>query len=466
MIKIYNTLTGKKEPLKKPRNRTLKLFVCGPTVYDLAHIGNARTYVSFDIIVRYLRSRHLDIFYLQNITDVDDKIIARAKKENKKAEKVAKQFEDAYLKNMESLGVKSVNKYARATDHIEQVVKQVKTLIKKGYVYKIDGEGWYFDLKKFPEYGKLSRRTSEQAEDGISRIDESLKKKNKGDFCVWKFASAESGEFEPKWSSDIGEGRPGWHIEDTAITEHFFGPQYDLHGGGVDLKFPHHEAEIAQQESASGKKPFVKIWMHTGPLNFNGEKMSKSKGNFLTIDELLKKHGADAFRFLNLLNHYRSPINFTEQAIEDSQKNLDKIAAFLARLEIVKKINNKKPESGLKLEKYVEDFNLALEDDLNTPKAMGVLFSLIKAVNPKIWSLGRKQAEKIESFISENMRLFGLKVPTLNIAARIKALADRRELYRRNKQFTQADDLRREIDLLGYAIEDTPKGYLIVPKGS
>ncbi|MEK7195620.1 MAG: class I tRNA ligase family protein, partial [Patescibacteria group bacterium] len=252
-VKIFNTLSGKKEPLPKAPKQGLRLFVCGPTVYDYVHIGNARTFTVFDLFVRYLRGCGVKTYYLQNITDIDDKIISRAQKEGKNWKLISRKFEAVFRKNMKDLGNIFVDRYARATDFIPQIIKQVKTLIKKGCAYKIGGDGWYFDLKKFPEYGKLAHRTIEQAEDATSRIDSSGKKRNKGDFCLWKFSKPG----EPSWKTDLGDGRPGWHIEDTAITESFFGPQYEMHGGGVDLRFPHHEAEIAQQESASGKKPFV-----------------------------------------------------------------------------------------------------------------------------------------------------------------------------------------------------------------
>ncbi|MEK7097892.1 MAG: cysteine--tRNA ligase, partial [Patescibacteria group bacterium] len=283
---IYDTLSGEKKPLPETGGKPLRFFVCGPTVYDYIHIGNARTYSAFDTIVRYLRSRKIKVQYLQNITDIDDKIIKRALEEKKHIKTIANFYSRAYKQDMKSLKIISVNKYAPATRYIRQIVKQVQILTEKGLAYKIESEGYYFDISKFPEYGKLSRRTSEQAEDSVSRIDEGINKKNRGDFVLWKFSK----QNEPVWKTPLGAGRPGWHIEDTAITEYFFGPQYDLHGGGIDLKFPHHEAEIAQQESASGKKPMVNIWMHAGTLLVRGEKMSKSAGNFITVRDFLKKY--------------------------------------------------------------------------------------------------------------------------------------------------------------------------------
>src|SRR3989338_8336759 len=334
MLKVYNTLSRKKEVLKpfdSAQGKKLTLFVCGVTAYDLSHIGHARTYIAFDMIVKYLRQKGLDVFYLQNVTDVDDKIIQRAKELGGNPRALARKFEKEYRADMKKLGVNAVTQYARATDYIPEIISQVERLLKKGYAYEIEGDGIYFDISKFKEYGKLSRRTSEQAQDAVSRIDESVRKLNKGDFALWKLSKPG----EPKWKSPWGWGRPGWHIEDTAITEQFFGPQYDVHGGGVDLKFPHHEAEIAQQEAASGKKPFVKIWAHTGFLINKDQKMSKSLGNFETVHELLKKYPKEVLRFYLLSSYYRSPLDYSDKMFKQSQAAVSRIADFIQRLQKV-----------------------------------------------------------------------------------------------------------------------------------
>src|SRR3989344_235145 len=284
-LKVYSTLSRKKEifkPIKKKEQKIgnfltnspkrgrveekVNLFVCGPTVYDYAHLGHAKTYTQFDIIVKYLRHKGYKVFYLQNITDIDDKIIKRANEEKIDWKEIVKKYREEYFQDMENLGVNSVNKYANATDYISEIILQVKRLIEKGIAYKIY-DGYYFDLTKFKEYGKLAKRKILEKEDAVSRIDENTEKRNSGDFCLWKFRK----ENEPFWKSELGEGRPGWHIEDTAITEKYFGSQYDVHGGGLDLIFPHHEAEIAQMESISGKKPLVRYWMHPGLLFVNSE---------------------------------------------------------------------------------------------------------------------------------------------------------------------------------------------------
>lgn len=322
-MQLYNTLTKTKEKLIPRDSKKIQMFVCGPTVYDYVHIGNARTFVFFDVVAKYLRSQKYEVDYIQNITDIDDKIIARAKEAGREPLEYAKEYYEIFKEDMGGLGIDSP-RYIPATEHIEQVIKQVKTLIDKKHAYLIDGDGWYFDLSTFKNYGKLSGRTALMADDAVTRIDENSKKKNKGDFCLWKLSK----EGEPSWESELGKGRPGWHIEDTSITEHFFGPQYDIHGGGQDLIFPHHEAEITQQESASGKKPFVKYWMHAAFLVNKNQKMSKSLGNFETARELLKKYPKEVLRFYLLSSHYRSPLDYSDTMFNQSQAAVMRISEF------------------------------------------------------------------------------------------------------------------------------------------
>ena len=463
---IYNTLSGRKEELKNTKNR-INLFVCGPTVYDYQHIGNAKNYLAFDIIVSYLRSAGYKIFYLQNITDIDDKIIKRAKEDRVSAIKLANKFIKAYLEDMKALGIASVNKYARATKFIKQIVKQVKSLIDKGYAYKAE-DGYYFNIAKFKEYGKLSRRTAEQAEDGISRIDEGAHKINKGDFCLWKFykKSTDEASGEPYWNTFLGIGRPGWHIEDTAITEKFFGAQYDIHGGGLDLKFPHHEAELAQQEAASGLKPFVRFWMHSGLLYINGEKMSKSLNNFITIRDLLKTCPAEVFRYIVLMHHYRSPINYTDSLLSQARKSLSSIKEFMAKLDFAKAQNSKmKMESRTSIGSLLKEadgrFMNAMEDDFNTPSALASIFDLMSALQDKVWTLSSSEAGAVRISINDKLNAFGLSVRPLKIPNNIVKIGKLRERARAHKQFIQSDALRKEIESLGYKAEDTPIGQFI-----
>lgn len=461
---IYNSLTGKKEVLKKPLLRKLKFFVCGPTVYDTPHIGNLRTFMSFDIIVRYLRSRGYKIKYVQNITDIDDKIIIKAREESSSWDTIARRYEKEFLENNKRFDIVSVDHYARATDHIDDIIRQINTLIKKECAYQIDGDGWYFDLSRFPEYGKLSNRTISHAEDGISRIDISEKKRNIGDFCLWKFPSGENALYEPSWDAPFGKGRPGWHIEDTAITESFFGPQYDIHGGGVDLKFPHHDAEIAQQESASGKAPFVKIWMHTGFLQVNGQKMSKSLGNFVSVERILSKMSVNEFRLMVLQQHYRTPLNFSDDAVLYTKTNFSQIADFIEHLSFVSRKGTGLPNKEIEKasDELKKRFISAMDDDLNSPEALAELYAFMNTLYGKdIFSISPSSTKYIKKTILFLLSSVGLEYTEPEIPDEISHFAEERELYRGNKQFTHADALREKINALGYTVEDTPLGPFV-----
>ena len=446
MISIYNSLSREKEPL--PDQKKLRFFVCGPTVYDYLHIGNARTYIFFDFFAKYLRARGYDVTYVQNITDIDDKIIRRAAEEHEEPAALAKHFTEVYFEDMKALGVDAVSEYAPATNFISQITAQVERLIDKGFAYKIDDDGWYFDISKDADYGKLSGRTTEQAEDGVSRIDESVNKKNKGDFCLWKFSTPG----EPSWPSSLGAGRPGWHIEDTAISEFYFGPQYEIHGGGVDLKFPHHEAEIAQQESASGKKPFVQIWMHVGALLVESKKMSKSVGNFVTIRDFLKKHPAELLRWIVINHPYRSPLDYIEPATAEQAKNeLQNI--YAAIYDLSKQSHGSNDEGGDDLE-YDERFFAALDDDLNTPKAIAVLHELI--AEPTIDPNGKlKLLKKWGGLLSVDVKKALYRPEEEETIAPMIA---EYKGFRDNKQFIQSDALRKKIEGLGYSVRDTADG--------
>ncbi|MFA5013662.1 MAG: cysteine--tRNA ligase [Candidatus Paceibacterota bacterium] len=430
-MKLYNTLTGKKEtfkPLNATRGKPVKLFVCGPTVYDYAHLGHARTYVAFDIIAKYLKEKGHKVFYLQNITDIDDKIIQRAKEKNTTVKELAKFFEKEYLKDMKTLKVNSVTKYARATDHYKEILSQVKRLKNKGFAYETS-DGIYYDISKFKNYGKLSGRTALQAEDAVSRIDESKEKRNKGDFCIWKFGKPD---------------RPGWHIEDTAITEKYFGPQYDMHGGAKDLIFPHHEAEIAQMEAISGKSPMVKYWIHTGFLTVNGQKMSKSLGNFITIQDFSKKYSARVLRFLFAKSHYRSPMDYTESSVVQAKKELARIDEF---------VSGDRTSSKTNIRKYETDFEQAMDDDFNTPKAIACIFNLMK--EQKI------DAQETLKFLKKIDRVLGFifwPQPKGKTPQEINTLVEEREKQRKNGNWQKADELRKKITALGWQVEDTKDG--------
>jgi len=476
MLKFYNTLSRKKEVFK-PRTlqraqgkKKVNLFVCGITPYDFAHIGHARTCIVFDMIAKYLRQKGYEVFYLQNITDVDDKIIDRAKEGKIFWKDLSRKFEREYLKDMKALNVNSVSKYARATAHIKEIISQVERLLEKGYTYQIK-DGIYYDIKKFKDYGKLSRRTVIMAEDAVSRVDEAIGKRNKGDFCLWKKVVPEwvsSGKKflrEPSWKSPWQSGRPGWHIEDTAITEKYFGPQYDIHGGARDLIFPHHEAEISQMEAISGKKPLAKYWLHTGFLTVKGQKMAKSLGNFITIKDFLRKYSARILRLFVVKTHYRSPIDYTEKEIEGVKKQLEKIDEFIDKIQNSKfKIQNK---SNIQISKFQNDFEEAMDDDFNTPKALAVIFQLIKRVNylfdkEKFTSV---QAKDILKFLRKIDKVFNFifwgKRVAPKIPSFIKKMVREREQARERKNWKLADEIRRKIKQMGYWVEDTKEGSKI-----
>ncbi|MEF8847079.1 MAG: cysteine--tRNA ligase [Candidatus Paceibacterota bacterium] len=457
-LKVYNTLTDQKEEFHPLNDKEVKMFVCGPTVYDYAHIGHARTYVVFDMITKYLRQKDYDVYYLQNITDIDDKIIKRAKKKDITPKELARKYEKAYLKDMEKLNVNSIDKYARATEHIDQIISQVKRLKEKDYAYKLE-DGFYYDLSKFEDYGKLSGRTTLDEEDAVSRIDEAKDKKNKRDFCLWKDSKPE----EPSWESPWGEGRPGWHIEDTALTEKYLGPQYDLHGGARDLIFPHHEAEIAQMEALSGKKPMVKYWTHAGFLTVNGEKMSKSEGNFITIRDFLKDYSPRVLRLFVLKSHYRSPVDYNEEVLKQVKNQIEKIDEFLDRL----KEYEPQSEGTDLVQETREKYRQAMEDDFNTPEALAAVFELIKKANSALDKneLNQENKRNIVHFLNEVDQVFDfIFVQKQEVPDQIKKLAQKREKLRKQEKYEEADELRKKIEEKGYQVKDTDQGIKIRKK--
>jgi len=490
---LYNTLTKTKEELVPRHPSTssgqakIQMFVCGPTIYDYIHIGNARTFVFFDVVAKYLRHQGYEVDYIQNITDIDDKIIARAKESNRNSLDWAKEYYEKFKEDMKTLGVDSA-KYVPATEHIEQVVKQVKTLIKKDHAYLIGGDGWYFDLSTFEDYGKLSGRKAQMADDAVSRIDENDKKKNRGDFCLWKISK----EDEPAWDFETSKylgivgagpafttsvvqamkvkkasaGRPGWHIEDTAITEHYFGPQYDIHGGGQDLIFPHHEAEITQQESASGKKPFVKYWMHVAFLVNKEQKMSKSLNNFETVNALLKKYPKEVLRFYLLSGYYRSPLDYSDDMLRQSRAAVSRISEFIQKL---KNVPTSQVGTLEEVEKYLletkEKFHQAMKNDFNTPEAFAAIFEMIRNINPPLAEnkISKKQTEEVLGFLKEINNITGIVLnEQQKVPAEVEKLVEKREKLREEKNWQEADKIRAQIQDLGWEIEDTIYGPLVI----
>ena len=444
-MKIFNTLSRQVEELIPREGNKINFFVCGPTVYDYSHLGHAKAYIQFDFISKYLRYKGYDLFHLQNITDIDDKIINRSSQMGINWEELADAQTENYLEDMRALNITSVDKYARATDYIPAIVKQVKTLIDKGFAYT-NSDGIYFEISKFPKYGKLSGRNEVEEFDGVSRIDSSTEKRGWNDFCLWKFYK----EGEPFWETKLGKGRPGWHIEDTAITETLFGPQYDIHGGGADIMFPHHEAEITQMESASGKSPLVKYWMHVGLLNVDSKKMGKSLGNFMTIRDALKVTDYRTLRYFFISTHYHSSQSFTKESLEAAKSAVKRIDEFMFKIDI-----NREDEQE---HKVVEELRLkvtdALDNDFNTPKAMGYIFDFIKEMNQS-----GKAGKATFNYLNELDGFFGFLNVKRHIGdSEIEEFIKLREDYRKNGDYKKADEIRIKLEQQNIQIYDSNNG--------
>ena len=444
---IYSTLTRSKENFETMNKNRVNLFVCGPTVYDDAHIGHGRTYISFDTIKRYLEYSGYAVFYVQNITDIDDKIINRSKESGIPAHDIARKFEKRYIEDMTKLNVTGVNLFARATDHLDEIIDQIQRLIDNGFAYESE-DGVYFEIEKFEEFGKLSNRKIDELESHRELAETT--KRNEQDFALWK---KRENVDEPVFPSPWGDGRPGWHIEDTAITEYYFGEQYDVHGGGLDLIFPHHEAEITQMEAVSGKSPMVRYWLHTGFLNVNGEKMSKSLHNFITIRELLQDWDADTFRFFVLSTHYRSPIDFSKDSLHQSEKSLEKIKKFYSSLDV--KAGDVESDLDV-LNDAKDEFFRSMDDDFNTPKAIASIFVLMNEC--KNVDLSDDDKIAIKSFLDDVSQILGVDFNLEEASAGsddlFNLITDVRSELRAAKQYELSDKIRDELINLGYEIND------------
>lgn len=455
-FKIFDSLSGDKKTLKLPKNKPLRLFVCGPTVYDDMHLGHARAYLAFDLIVRFLRSEKIKIFYLENITDVDDKIIARAKERKTTWKKLSEEYLSRYLKDSKTLGISSVDKYVKASASVKEIKNQISRLIEKGFAYETKN-GVYFEVKKFKDYGRLSRQNLNEIRSGY-RVEPDPEKKDKLDFALWK---KKKFPYEPSWPSPWGEGRPGWHIEDTAISEKFFGLHYELHGGGMDLKFPHHEAEIAQAEALSGKSPFVDFWLHIGFLLINGEKMSKSLNNFITAADFLEKYHPDVLRWLAFSRLYRSPFDYREELVSQSTNAMLSLKLLFAVL----KTKTAKGEISPAIKKAVSAFEkkvkLAMEDDFNTSVVVSEIFQFAGFL--KTASLNKKEAAFSSAALTRLLSVFGFSFFKENpIPQKIKEMADERDVFRTVRDFSSADAIRNDLEKKGYKIDDTPSGPVII----
>jgi cysteinyl-tRNA synthetase len=492
-LQIYNTLTRKKEIFNPVENGKLKMYVCGMTVYSDAHIGHARTYFAFDMIRRYFEFKGYKVMYVQNITDVDDKIIAAANKEGVDALEYSARFTDRCLRDLDNLGIRRADIYPKASETIPEMIDMIKDIVEKGYGYESEGDV-YFSVEKFEDYGKLSGQKLEDLMSG-ARIDPGENKRNPFDFALWK----KSKPGEPTWDSPWGKGRPGWHIECSTMSSKYLGLPFDIHGGGMDLRFPHHENEIAQAEAATGKA-FANYWIHIGLLTVNGEKMSKSLGNIINVKDLLQKWDSEIIRFFFAQAHYRSPPDFSEKALENTEKGLTRIHRLKERLEELSKdihsIDSIRKENLTDDEsqflKIIEDFKIkfenAMDDDFNTPEAVATIYDFVNASNkylevssnpnqnlckyglktlielgniltlfqPKITTDDAVYVKKLKLLIEK----YGKETDDENIENLMEIMLTLRQEARKRKDWSTADNIRNELHEIGFEIQDTADGSI------
>ena len=459
-MKIYNTMTRQKEELIPVHAGEVRIYACGPTVYNFFHIGNARPFIIFDTLRRYLIHRGLKVTFVQNFTDIDDKLIRRAAEENTTVEAIADRYIEEYFTDADALGVMRADVHPRATRHIGEIIRIISKLVKNGYAYEADGDV-YFDTQAYPGYGKLSGQNLEDREAG-ARIEVDDVKKNPMDFALWK--AQKPGE--PAWKSPWGMGRPGWHIECSAMSMKYLGETFDIHCGGVDLIFPHHENEIAQSEGATGK-PFAKYWMHNGHINVDNRKMSKSLGNFFTVREIAAEYDLEAVRMFMLSAQYRSPVNFSRDLIEQAKTSLDRLytarnnALFLLETAPDKPMTPEEDAFKARGQEAVARFDAAMDDDLNTADALGAVFDFARDMNATLSadSPSRAAIESGLGALREMTGVLGILTKALDTTPEdIKSLVDARQAAKKEKRFADADALRAEVLEKGYVIEDTPTG--------
>jgi cysteinyl-tRNA synthetase len=473
MLRIYNTLTKKKEFFKPIEPGKVKIYVCGPTVYDACHIGHARSVIVFDVIVRYLRVTGYEVAYVRNFTDVDDKIINRARELGSSVKDLSQRYIHEFYKDMDALKVERATQEPKATDHIDEIIHVIQRLFEQGLAYEAEGDVFYA-VERFHEYGKLSGRKLEDMQAG-ARVAIDDKKRNPLDFVLWK--GAKPGE--PMWDSPWGKGRPGWHIECSAMSTHFLGPHFDIHGGGKDLMFPHHENEIAQSEGAFGPG-FVNVWIHNGFVQINQEKMSKSLGNFLMVKDILKQFHPEVVRLFLLSSHYRSPVDFTEQAMAEAEAGLEKIYALLHR--IARSTGGAAPDQNQEKPGGLwADFCQAMDDDFNTARAIGLMFDTVRGLNRVMDDMaggGTSEARaRLQSGRADLMRVggvlgIGTELPSnffeqkrakalenepINEAL-VESLIAERLQARQQKDWERADRIRSELSAMNIVLEDRPEG--------
>lgn len=454
-VRVFNTLGRKKEELRPRDDGRIGIYVCGPTVYDHIHVGNARAFIVFDVVRRYLRWRGFDVKFVQNYTDVDDKIINKANEEGRSTQEVTKDYSAAFEEVMSSLGVEPPDELVKATDHIPDMQKMIAGLIEKGFAYEAGGNVW-FAVEKFRGYGKLSGRSHEDLTSG-ERIEPDPSKKNPLDFALWK--AAKPGE--PSWTSPWGEGRPGWHIECSAMSLKQLGIGFDIHGGGSDLVFPHHENEIAQSEAFEGAEPFVRYWLHNGMVNIDEEKMSKSLRNFIHLKDLLGRYAPAVVRLLAINAHYRSDVDFGESQLDNAKGIYERFDIF--RRAVGRLVEPFEGREGPYIERFIE----AMDDDFNTLEALAVLHDLVRAGNVEIERIERSDTgdrDLLAGLLGQFLEL----TPLLGIsfasddetegAEEVERLIQRREEARRERRFEEADELRRQLQAKGVVVEDSPSG--------
>ena len=455
-IKIFNTLTGKKENFKPKTDKLVTMYVCGPTVYGPSHLGHARTYIAFDFVRKGLEVLGYKVRFVNNITDIHDDIIKESIFRKKPFSQLAKKFTNEYFQDIKKLKIKSAFKYPKVTQNIEDIIKMIKTLLQKKFAYVKDGSV-YFDISKFKDYGRLSKIKISRARSGTRINVDKYSKENIADFVLWK--AAKPGE--PNWKSPFGPGRPGWHIECSVMSVKHLGLPIDIHGGGRDLIFPHHENEIAQSEATFAKKPFVRFWLHTGPLTVNKQKMSKSLGNFVNIPEALKNYSPETLRFFILSSHYRSSVDFSKKNLINSQNSLERVYEFIKKLQSIKKIENKIATVTVSenLKKLYQSYLNNLNDDFNSPKILASVFEFINKFNPKLNKLNKIQAQAILKTFKKIDKPFNFLTPIKEeVPPSINKLANQREKYRQQKKWAEADKLRKELAKSGWIVEDTLAG--------
>ncbi|MBI2868048.1 MAG: cysteine--tRNA ligase [Chloroflexi bacterium] len=448
-MKVTNTLTGRKEEFT-PSDGAVKIYVCGITPYAPAHMGHAMSYIFFDAIRRYLEYRGLTVKHVQNFTDIDDKIIAEANRLGVPFHTLPERYIQDYLTEMDGLNIQRAHVYPRATQEIDHIVAIIARLIEKGYAYAVEGGDVYFRVAKAPGYGKLSHRSLESMQTG-ARVEANPLKEDPVDFALWK--AAKPGE--PAWDSPWSKGRPGWHIECTAMSMKYLGETLDIHGGGQDLIFPHHENELAQSECYSGKGPFARYWLHNGLLQLGEDKMSKSTGRLVTVREALERYSADAIRLFVLGSHYRSPLSYSEEAIAGAEKAVARLRAALGQRD------EGQGQEAIDAEQYRRRFLDAMDDDFNTPQAVAALFDLARDIN-RARDNGQR-ADRGQARLRELSGVLGLRLtePVQKDKAAepfIEALVQLRQELRQSKQWALADTVRQRLLDLGVALEDTPKG--------